>query len=722
MERTERMQKIYEDCKYKGQYPEPVHFKYDQHKAALTKYAHLPRWEKIVRATADAVVNQDVIIQPYDKLIGRVNYNDIDPEVLDPDFDYKAFYKGEEGDVEDTIPGYREFYKYNLVLKGIPGHITWDWNYILHYGTEGIRERCLEGLSRFSGDEKARELFEGALIMLDALESWNEKHVAALLEMGKTEEAEICRRVPKYPARTFREALQSFFMQHIVVMKEAPYGGNSPGRIDYYLWPYLEQDLKEGRCTLEEAGELCEELWLRIDERIHRNDAWGETVVLGGSHANGASAVNPLSYLMVKAFMKYDITHPYLYMRMPKDAPKEFVDLAAEYMVKGGNRAQILNDEAIIRALVKNGVPQSDAANYYCGGCMEVGIQGATSDLLFAGFHNIPKVLELCMTGGLSLPDGYKLQNRSYRSLTDFSDFESFYRYFIEEASFFLKISLEFCDLQSEHFDKSRPHPLLSTMVSDCIARGRCIHAGGARYHDYGASLVGIPNAADSLYAIKEAVFERGICTAEELIAACAANFEGCEVLRKKLIALPKYGQECAEADALAARISTDLSKVYRGYVNRFGGRGKFVLLSFQYSPLVGSLTGATPDGRLHGVPAAQSVTPQSMSMTKGITAAINSTVTQPFDLFAGGASTMWDLDPSWADQNVVKALFTTFFEQGGQMFQGNILNVDDLVRAQQHPDEYPNLIVRVGGYSARFIWLDKDLQDDIISRLHHRA
>ena len=164
------------------------------------------------------------------------------------------------------------------------------------------------------------------------------------------------------------------------------------------------------------------------------------------------------------------------------------------------------------------------------------------------------------------------------------------------------------------------------------------------------------------------------------------------------------------------------LRRLYNSYVNRYGGNGKMVMLTFVWAPVVGKMLGATPDGRHAGVPVAQSVTPQSMSMTKGVTAAMNSCTKLPFELFSGGASTMWDLDGSWASTEVIQALFTAFFAKGGQIFQGNVTDAETLIKAQEKPKEYPNLIVRVGGYSARFIWLDKGLQNDIINRVRHSS
>ena len=305
--------------------------------------------------------------------------------------------------------------------------------------------------------------------------------------------------------------------------------------------------------------------------------------------------------------------------------------------------------------------------------------------------------------------------------MTEFNSFEAFYRSFIEHAERILTLNLRCMDEVSEYSELTRPTYLISSMINDCLTRGRSMHGGGARYHDYGSSLLGIPNTADSLTAIRLAVFEQKICTAEELIAAIKADFVGFEPLRAKLLALPKYGQESDEADAMMARLVADLNKICSSYVNRFGGNGKLVILSFVFSPLAGKMLGASADGRRAGVPVAQSVTPQGMSMTKGITAAMNSCTSLPFELFNGGASTMWDLDPSFATIETVEALFTSFFDMGGQIFQGNMTDVEELRRAIAAPERYKSLIVRVGGYSARFVNLNRELQEEIIERVRHK-
>ena len=718
---SERMSRVFARSRELALDPPQSTFDYDYQYAIKNTYSTLPTWERIARSMAHAVVSQPIYIEPDDKIVGRVYYRTEKPSEADPDFDIRTVFRKFRIDCAADRPDYRELVPYGLVTYDSPGHIAWNWNDLLTYGTDGIRKRLTTQRVRNSSDPKSLEFYDGVEIMLDALDQWNEKHIAVLDAMGKTEEAEICRRVPKYPARNFREAVQCFFMQFIVIMKENPHGGNSPGRLDYYLWPFLEQDLKNGTYTLEEAQDLAEELFIRIDERLYYSDGWGESVSLGGSHANGTSAVNPLSHIMIKAFMKYDLTHPYLYARIPKNAPEDWLKLCADYVMNGNNRAQLLNDEAIMKALVHNGVSAFDASNYYCGGCMEVGIQGKTSDLLFTGYHNIAKLLELCITGGYSLNDGKQLEYFKCKPLTEQPTFEEFYATVLAEAKRIMWANLRHEDELSEYIETYRPSYLISAMVDDCISRGRNMHGGGAVYHDYGASFIGVPNAIDSLIAIKKAVYEDKICTATELIAAMKANFEGYEALRGALLNLPKFGQDNAEADAMAAKFSEDICGIYAAYKNRFGGNGKPIILTFSWAAPEGAKVGASPDGRKAGMPIAQSMTPQGASMTNGITAAMNSCTSLPYDCFTGGASTMWDLDSSWATEPIVEALFTGFFSQGGHIFQGNVTDVETLREAQKMPERYTHVIVRVGGYSARFTNLPKHIQDEVINRMRHK-
>jgi formate C-acetyltransferase len=355
---------------------------------------------------------------------------------------------------------------------------------------------------------------------------------------------------------------------------------------------------------------------------------------------------------------------------------------------------------------------------------MEVGIQGMTSDYLYTGFQNTAKMLELMITGGICLKTGEKnTAFKAEKGLEAYDDFESFYSDFIAEAKRLTHIFLREQDIASEYAQKARPSYLISSMLDDCLQRGRNMHAGGVRYHDYGGTPIALPDTADGLFAIKQAVFDRKICTANELVEAMKVDYVGYEALQEKLKRLPKYGTDNAEADAMAARVAGDFADMYLSYRTRWGGKGKQVILTFVFSPIAAAQLGATADGRTSAkCSIAHGLTPQPGSMTEGITAAINSSCKLPYEKMAGGASTMWDFDDAWASEELITVLLKVFVASGGQIFQGNTTSVEDMRKAQENPEEYGHLIVRVGGYSARFVTLSKELQNDIISRSRHNV
>jgi len=718
--KTERIARLEKECVERVKSGIKSHFQADYHAAALTKFAGLEQWEKIARSMAYAIVNQDIHVEDDDRIGGRTYHQNEQPvEQMDPDLDYLT---QPTQAVLKEFPDILELQKNFLVGGTTAGHITWFFDRLLAMGITGFKEKYEEALLH-AKDREAEQFYKGVLILLDALQEFNDKHIEAYEKIGNHELAERMKKVPRYPAETFREAVQAFLMQHIVVMKENPYGGNGPGRLDYYLWPYLEKDLKAGRCTLEEAKEIIDELFLHIEERLRGWDGWVEAIVVGGTYPNGCSAVNPLTYIMIESLMDLDILHPCVYVRLPENPPEDLMKLCAKYMMSGRNRAQILYDPAIIKALVKRGITYRDAVEYACGGCMEIGPQGMSSDFLWNGWHNVPKLLELMVTGGICLRTGKKIKGfLADKGLENYTDFESFYQDFMKEADRINKMFLREQDIYSSYAQTHRPAYLISSMLDDCMQRGRNMHGGGVRYHDYGCAPIGLPNVIDGLYAIKEAVFEKKICTARELVDAMKADYKGYEKLQAKLRAIPKYGIDHDEVDALANRVFSDYADTFSSYTNRWGGVGKLVIFTFTFSVDASTVLGATPDGRNSGQGVAHGVTPHSGSMTEGITAALNSCSKLPFEKFAGGASTMWDFDSAWASEELIEALIKSFIDKNGQIFQGNTTPLEELIKAQDNPEEYGHLIVRVGGYSARFVGLSKELQNEIIGRIRHSA
>jgi len=686
-------------------------------------HADLPFWERVARSLAYALENEPVHLIEEEELVGML-YQRVSDEKLDDQV--PNGWREDVGGAARAQPDW-DFDPF-VGWGGAGGHIGWRWDAIIEQGVDGLMRR-IEELLAAARDEKAEQFYRGALIIWQGVLAWNERHVAALearaAEACGAESArlqrliEICRRVPRFPARTFHEAAQSFHFQHQAVMFENPYGGNGPGRIDYFLGPYLERDLAQGVISDAEAKDLVDELFIRFHERLGHSDGWVEAVSPGGLAPDGSCSVNRLSHLMVHSIGALDQTHPVVYPRLSSKTPEDFVDLCVTYLLDGKNRAQIYNDDACIPAILASGTPFEDAAMYMAGGCMEISVQGAASDMNFSRIHNVAKVLELVLNGGVDLLSGARRIPHD-RDLTDYADFEDLYAAFEQELARQYREMVRTLDFTSEQYARRRPCYLMSSLILDCLERGREQQDGGVRYHDYGFAPLGISAAADSLNAVKRAVFDQGTVSAGELLEAMRADFEGREDLRLALQAVPKFGVQDPEADGMMQRVLSSACRLATAPANRFGGRLKPMVFNFVWTPGASAELGARADGSRAGATIAQGLTPSSGAMTKGVTAAINSSTSLDTTCVWGGGTTMWDMDDAWINFDLMKSLLRTFMARGGMIFQGNTTSVRELEKAMANPEQYPNLIVRVGGYSARFVTLDAALQKEILSRRRH--
>ena len=687
------------------------------------RYAGRPYWERYARSLAYALERKPVVLLDDERLPGMLYQNGPNRPHDERFVPYT---------VEAHLPARLKEAAIDLPFSHWPwpGHIGWRWDIVLRDGIEGLMAELQRKL-RATKDAGARRLYRGALVLWRSALRWNDRHVAALEALARaatgaerarlTRLADLCRRVPRKPARTFHEAVQAFHFQHLVVMFENPYGGNGPGRLDYFLWPYLERDLAAETITEGEAKDLVDELMLRLHERIQPMDGWVEAVMAGGTHPDGSSSLNPLSSMVVNSIAALDQTHPSVYVRLSRSDPADFRDLTVRYLLHGGNRAQIYNEEACLAAIARSGVPPADAAMYMAGGCMEISVQGMASDMNFTGCMNIAKSLELVLNGGADLLTGER-RAPATRTLAEYRDFEDLYAAFEREVAREFSQFVRALDLGSECFARWRPCYLLSSLVGDCLARGREQQDGGARYHDYGFSPLAITAAADALHAIRRAVFEERFVPAADLLAALRADYAGQEPLRRRLALIPRYGCENAEADAMAARVLRSVCTLATGAKNRFGGSLKPMIFTFVWGPGASRELGARADGQKAGARIGHGMTPQNLAMENGITAALNSCVAVDYSPVSGGATTMWDVAPELAQPAIMGSLLKRYLDGGGMIFQGNTTRVEVLEQARKHPEQHPDLIVRVGGFSARFVALAPELQEEIITRHRHRV
>jgi len=706
-------------------------------KAFFDLYAHLPLAERQARSFAYALEHEPVCIHSRSRLAGQIYQacpgGGCPERIGSPEHPSWAEFTVDNdanARARASLPDDELFTRY-FGHGGFPGHICWDFGRMLELGIAGMAALCCAGRQK-TDDPRSREFYVCVEIALNGLRRWVKRHVQALEEAaGKEEDPErqeelremaaVCARVPELPATTFREAVQSFWFQHLAVMYENPFGGNGPGRLDYYLWPYLREDLDQGRTTLDQARDLITELFIKLHERIAPHDGWVEAVPVGGRNKDGTSAINPLSYMMIEVMIELEQTHPSVYVRLHENAPEDFVDLTVDYLIRGGNRAQVYGDDAIIASLHADGVALEDARHWTAGGCMEVSPQGCNCDLLFSFAHNVARSLELVLNGGCLLQTGERVIPHA-KTLADYESFEELYADFASELGRELDVLMQRLDIWLESYARYRPSFLLSSMTHDCMERGRAINDGGARYTDYGGSGIGIPNVGDSLYAIKRAVFAERRFTGQHLLDALRADFAGYEQIQTYLRSLPKYGADHEEADSLVDQVLCTFIDCLKADRTPCGGTVRPIILGFTWVVSFGEQVGATPDGRHAGRPLAHGLSPQSGAAVKGITGAINSATRLSLDRVSGGGAMMWDLDPSWATPETVKPLLRTFIQKGGHIFQGNVVSVDRLRAAQENPQEHRDLMVRVAGYSARFTALSKATQNEIISRYKYHS
>ncbi len=733
---SERVKKYFRAALKRGRSNPPSPKMRNWTKAFFELHKNLPLAERQARSFAYALTREPVYIHPDCHIAGQIYQTgagsgcpEFDGWLYDRRWEKFSAVAQAENQVRSELPD-NAWYGVFFNDGASPGHICWDFGVILKEGTSGLKRECDKKLAN-APDPEAAEFFRCVKIVLDGLDAWVKLHKNKLTEMlGKSRDINnkarlermlsICEKVPANPAGSFQEAVQSFYFQHLAVMYENPFGGNGPGRLDYYLWSYLEKDLEARKITMSYARDLVTELFIKLDERIHLKDDWVEAVPVGGRKPDGSLSVNPLSTMMLDIIEHLEISHPSVYVRLPDDAPAGFVDKSIEYLIRGGNRAQIYGDDRIIEALVRDGVAPEDARNWTAGGCMEVSTQGANCDLLFSFAHNVARTFELVINGGCLMQTGERVIGHE-KTLKDYQDYDELFDDFSTELQRELDILLKRLDIYLDAYAKYRPSFLLSSMTNDCLKKGRGINAGGARYMDYGGSGVGIPDVGDSLFAIRKLVFETGQVDAGNLLNALRNNFSGYEALRTMLLGQHKYGDGHGDAlDCTSQTLGVFVDKLH-SHKNRYGGHCRVVILGFFWVVRYGAMVGAMPDGRLAGEPLAHGLTPCNAALANGITTGMNSVTNLDLEKIAGGASTMWDIAEECARPEILKPLILAYFRQGGHIFQGNMISVQSLKEAIKHPDRFRNLFVRVGGYSARFTTLDRDTQEEIVKRTKHR-
>ncbi len=531
--------------------------------------------------------------------------------------------------------------------------------------------------------------------------------------------AGVCRQVPEHPARTLREAVQALWFAHIVTCFEDSINANSLGRIDQLLAPYYQREAALGLTSLDEAAELLAALWLKLYRAYDVQQA-----TVGGLLADGSDATNDLSYLALEVSRALDFIRC-LSVRVHTATPRPLLEKATQLIARGGGIPFFFNDEALVPALVRNGIALPDARNYAVIGCVEITIPGKAMPHAVSGWVNLAKCLELALHDGCDQRTGERLgpATGGLAQCTSLADVQAAYRRQVEHFAAQMAFGCNALEQEREH---CTPLPYLSLLTDDCVARGRDITAGGAHYNYHSCAAVGVPNAADALAAMAELVFapEPAVSPAH-LEQALRGGFEGEEALRQLLLTrAPKFGNDDERVDRLAGEVAGHWCDVLEGFRSLHDGRFLAHLFSFTLHLGFGQQTGALPDGRRAGEPLAYSVSPMQGRDEQGLSALLWSLSRLPHDRVAASSSAIVEVDPALLDgtgaARFVDLLQVAVAQKVGQL-QFNVVSAETLRRAQEQPDDYRNLCVRVSGFSQRFNLLGRDMQDHIIARTKHR-
>ncbi len=633
----------------------------------------------------------------------------------------------------------------NYYFNGV-GHISVDYAKVLAKGLNGIIAEAEAELDKLDATDPAQlkkmHFLRAVVIANKAVIRFAErfaeeadrlaaKEKAAERKAELQEIARICRKVPAQPAETFWEALQSFWFVQLAIQLESNGHSISPMRFDQYMYPYLKADTD---LTVEKAQELLDLLWIKFTEINKVRDegstkAFGgypmfQNLIVGGQTRDGADATNELSFMCLQATANTQLYQPSISIRVHDGTPDSLYMKALEVSRIGLGMPAYYNDRFIIPGLLSRGLTREDARDYGIIGCVEPQVGGKTEGWHDAAFFNMAKVLELALNNGVDPATGEQLGPKN-GDLTSFKSFDDVMEAYRKQMEYFVQLLVISDNAVDIAHGERAPLPFLSSMADDCIAKGKSLQEGGAHYNFTGPQGVGVGNVGDSLTAIKKLVFEEKAVTLDELKQALETNFEGKEDLRQMLInRAPKYGNDDEYADGLARGGALIYCQEVEKYTNPRGGRFQPGLYPVSANVPLGTVVGATPDGRKAGTPLADGVSPVSGTDQTGPTAAVKSVAKLDHVIASNGTLLNQKFHPNALKDERglrnLKAVTETLFHGGGFHVQYNVVGRETLLDAQENPEKYRGLVVRVAGYSAFFTALDKALQDDIIARTEH--
>lgn len=584
-------------------------------------------------------------------------------------------------------------------------HSIVNFGRVLNEGLYAYEQRIKQRLSEQSDPER-RELLESLLVVIDGIDR-HRMRVVDYLESLRFEAADketnrnlilaaFKTGLPMRAADGFREAMvATSFIYHID-------GYDDLGRFDQFMWPYYSEDIASGRIKREEAVEMVRSLWRLVDR------ASGWNVALGGSTSDGKQAANDLTAVCLEAGK--GSRRPNLALRIRQDTPEYIWDAALNCIRGGSGIPALYCEENYLRAIdaAQLNIPDSDKYNYAFGGCTELMVHGCSNVGSLDGDINVIKIFSDFVA----------------ESLSTVSDFDQLLDVFKQRFAAHVYNLTDSINRSQEIRSKYNPQLIRTLLIDDCIDRARNFYDGGARFNWSVINVIGLSNTVDSLIAIKHAVFDEKRITTKEIVDVLASDFAGNDDLRAYLAAQPKYGNDDTEVNALAADLSSFVFKEFKRYAPWRGGKFICGTLMFTTYAWFGEPVGATPDGRRAGTPVADSAGPVQGRDKNGPTAMLHSVASLSQQDAPGTLVVNMRISAAMFDnpesREKVKSLIKSYFSLGGMQLQVNVVDQKVLLDAYEHPEQYQDLVIRMGGYSEYWSNLTKELRLSVLERTEH--
>ncbi len=629
-----------------------------------------------------------------------------------------------------------DYLKTQAHRQGHSHHISLNYAKLIGRGVAGIVDDIDKRLRDTSLSDDSRSFLESSRIAVNGLVSYGRRYQAEakrlLAGADGSRALELQRiitaleQVPKQPARTLFEAIQSMLLLHFGSRTTEMH--SAAGRVDLYLGPYYERDLREGIVEREEVAE-----WIQLFcAQIYGLSTFSDCIVVGGCLADGKTPFcNDLSYFVLDAMMRLNIPGPEIGFRYTPGHPRSFLRKAIDCVRAGTGHPGFFYDPLNIAALQRAGMSLEHACDYANCNCVELTSAGRSFILSAHSYCNLAKPIEILLNGGKPLLEdkmwGWELPDPPPDLLQDYQNFEAFFAAYEGYLDRIVDNAVARSNGTLEYMQTGIMLPLSSAFIDSCIERARHAAMGGADCLQTFPNFIGFVNAVNSLAAIRHAVFETGRFSLDQLADACRNDFcSNAELHAFLMNDCPKYGNDDPGADALAKRIFERIARRLNAAINIYGQSFGTQYLGWRGHGTRGEGTAATPDGRRQGAALSGSVGGDCGTDRSGPTALMRSATGFDHSLASGGITVNMALSPTAlrtdAEAERLVDLTLAYFDMGGMQIQYNCVSVDDLRDAQVHPEEHRNLLVRVAGYCDRFVDLERNVQDEIIIRHQHES